>query len=261
MLLFLIPSRKQFTWYFDSLPPTDERLLAIADETGLTEVTRVPPNRIRAIASDGTGRVPWSDLGYDGGNRFEIATPRADFLLRIVAGLQVGLLFTAIRRWKTGAVPCPSFGADLRAAAWGLWIGVASILTSIAVTALLRAEPSDSPWSAIPDLATWPGALLLVFILAIGPVSEEAFFRGVVFQRFPEGRIVLGAVVSAWLFAAIHGALILLPAYFLVGILLAVAFVRGGLMAAILAHVVMNTAGVLWLFRAGRVGAEFSSGA
>lgn len=261
VLLALIPSRDQTTFYFESLPPSDERLIAVAEENGWSEVTRIPPDGIRAIESDDSVPIPWSELGYlGGGTRYQFSTPRADFLLRGLAGLQIGLFAVAVRRWKTGAVPTPVIRFNGRNVGWGLAFGLAIALLSSAMTGLFFTEPPDSPLSALPSPASGPGALLFMVVLLVGPVSEEMFFRGVVLQRFfgSELRLVAGVIVSSWLFAALHGvSILLLPIYFVAGVLLAVAFLKGGLAASIVAHVTVNALAVLWLFRAGRVGAGF----
>lgn len=96
-------------------------------------------------------------------------------------------------------------------------------------------------------------ALSLVLIIGIiGPIAEEVFFRGFAYRAFKE-RLGKGAalVLSALLFAAIHGNPLALFPIFLIGLLLAYIYERTGSLAAPIGlHCANNLMAVLFFFLA-----------
>jgi uncharacterized protein len=104
--------------------------------------------------------------------------------------------------------------------------------------------------------STAPLAILL--IVAVAPIAEELFFRGMLFQAF-ERRFGVwpSAAASAAIFGAVHlepnliASVIILVPIFLFGIELAFIFRRRGtIVTPIVAHMLFNGLGVL-LIRAG----------
>ncbi|HTE19404.1 MAG TPA: type II CAAX endopeptidase family protein [Armatimonadota bacterium] len=99
-----------------------------------------------------------------------------------------------------------------------------------------------------------PVALVLLVLIVglVGPVAEEVFFRGFAYRAFKERFGVRGGVVlSALLFALIHGNPIALVPIFVAGALLAWLYERTGSLAApILLHCGNNLLSVLLYFLA-----------
>lgn len=102
----------------------------------------------------------------------------------------------------------------------------------------------------------------LMFLLAgvVAPIVEETLFRGVVYgwlrARMP---IALAVVVSAVVFAGVHVIPILLPALFVVGMILAVVYEWSkSLWVSILLHAIQNTVAVVAIFAALAMGTPVS---
>lgn len=99
------------------------------------------------------------------------------------------------------------------------------------VVQFLRGRLSASDWATVALLA-----------LVVAPVTEEVIFRGFLYGvlRRPFGAMAaMGA--TALLFAAVHGNLPAVPAYFLLAVGLTLAYERtGSLWTPILMHVIFN---------------------
>ncbi|HWE60936.1 MAG TPA: type II CAAX endopeptidase family protein [Chloroflexota bacterium] len=94
-------------------------------------------------------------------------------------------------------------------------------------------------------------ALVVVTGLLLTPVIEELLFRGVLYQalrrRMPVGS---AALISALIFAVMHGQLLLLIPFTVMGVILALIYERSGsLWPTILVHACNN--GIILLFAAG----------
>ncbi|CAA9333042.1 MAG: hypothetical protein AVDCRST_MAG93-6286 [uncultured Chloroflexia bacterium] len=100
---------------------------------------------------------------------------------------------------------------------------------------------------------SWPNFILMLLLAGVAaPIVEETLFRGVLYGwlriRVP---IVLAVVVSAALFAGVHFIPILLPALFVVGIILAVVYEWSqSLWVPILLHSIQNSVAVIVIFAA-----------
>jgi membrane protease YdiL (CAAX protease family) len=103
------------------------------------------------------------------------------------------------------------------------------------------------------ELVTGAAAPLAIpVIVVIAPITEELFFRGMLFQAF-ERRLDAwrSAVLSAAVFAAVHIEWFVFVITFLFGVYLALIFRRRGtIVTPIIAHMLFNGLGVL-LIRAG----------
>ena len=94
--------------------------------------------------------------------------------------------------------------------------------------------------------------LMLLLAGGVAPVVEEVMFRGLLYgwlrSRMP---VALAVVVSAALFSVAHVIPVLLPALFVVGLTLAVAYeLSGSLWIAILLHSLQNSLAVIAIFAA-----------
>ena len=133
-----------------------------------------------------------------------------------------------------------------------LLVQVAVILTNVLIS-LALGEPFDNPQIALimPDPGDWTamvGILLATSLLA--PFAEELALRAVLYGwlRRHAGPL-LSALVSAMVFAMLHGSLILLPGTFLVGLVLAWVYERSGsLLPCILLHGCFNAISTLLVF-------------
>lgn len=118
-------------------------------------------------------------------------------------------------------------GIALGAGAWVLAALVAAGLSWV-VTQLTGQEPVDD--QIVAGLATsLPPVVAIALIGVLSPMAEELFFRGVALNAWARERSTSVAVIgSALLFGAAHlfgGTLLALPPIFLLGLILAVAYV------------------------------------
>lgn len=102
-------------------------------------------------------------------------------------------------------------------------------------------RPPELP-VAIQEASGIGKAAAALVVIVIGPVAEETFFRGFVYQGLRGSLGVAGAaVISAGLFAGAHADIGLLVPAFLSGLVLTWVFVRTGCLGpAILAHSLQN---------------------
>ena len=173
-------------------------------------------------------------------------------ILLLSAALQVLMLYAALRFTirKYGATPeqlgyCKSEGLS------GWLVPFVGLAASLLLTAAYVLAVQGLGWTSLvpPELppairgAEGLARLSAAFVvIVVGPVAEETFFRGFVFQGL-RGRlgIVGAALVSAALFAGVHGQVgILIPA-FMSGLILTWVFVKTRCLGpAILAHSLQN---------------------
>ena len=167
-----------------------------------------------------------------------------------VLGCCLGALVLARRSGR----PCPRL-------TWpgAIWAG-AGLLAGLAVKfagdLLLRLEAAvvgprlrgNNPLVLYPDLfrRPLPLVILVVALVALVPVAEELFFRGLVYGWL---RARLGpwpaSLIGGLLFAVAHGDLSLLPPLWLAGVALCWLYERSGsLLPGMAAHAALNAAAV-----------------
>ena len=168
------------------------------------------------------------------------------------AALQVLMLYAALRFTirKYGATPeqlgyCKSEGLS------GWLVPFIGLTASLLLTAAYVLVVEGLGWTSLvpPELpeavrgAEGLARLSAAFVvIVVGPVAEETFFRGFVFQGL-RGRlgIVGAAVLSSALFAVVHGDLGILAPAFMSGLILTWVFVKTRCLGpAILAHSLQN---------------------
>lgn len=95
-----------------------------------------------------------------------------------------------------------------------------------------------------------PAVALCISATAFAPVAEEWLFRGLLFRRIGERTgLVAAYLLSASLFAAIHGNLAGLPVYIWLGVVFAFTYrATHGLWPAIVVHMANNAVVLLMLF-------------
>jgi membrane protease YdiL (CAAX protease family) len=135
--------------------------------------------------------------------------------------------------------------AALRAALVGVAAGIAAVLLSAGIGWALQKlglPVEEQAW--LTDLFSDRDALLLIapWIVLIGPVSEEIFFRGYVFRFITEQvSFPAGLIVSSLMFAAIHFNLSGLLVYLGIGVVMAWAYRRTqNLLTPVVGHIVTN---------------------
>jgi membrane protease YdiL (CAAX protease family) len=155
--------------------------------------------------------------------------------LLAVAGLFVaapralaGLRFASER----GVLRSLGLGALLAVPAW---IG-AQLLAAITIRILelMGLRPDVGVAEAAINLVD--PAVVAIALVVVAPVAEEIFFRGIVYNAWLREFGVWRAVVgSAALFALIHGSIFVIPAFFALGIALALLYRRTGSLPASMA--------------------------
>lgn len=110
------------------------------------------------------------------------------------------------------------------------------------------ATPVTSAQRVIARLSGLPWWLALATITVAGPMVEEALFRGCFFGRFRRhGYVVFGMVFSSFAFAAAHRVPLLMPQYFLKGLMLAwLSHRTESLWPAVAVHVAWNIVAVMF---------------
>jgi hypothetical protein len=166
--------------------------------------------------------------------------------------LTVAGLVVALPRALRGARLLPErgllrsilIGLGLAAPAW-----LAAQVISVGVALLLEAVFGISPESGIADeaIAQLDVAVVAMTLVLVGPVAEELFFRGVVYNAWKREYGIWAATLgSAGLFALIHQSVFVLASIFVLGVLLARVYEwTRSLPAAIALHAGYNAISVL----------------
>lgn len=163
--------------------------------------------------------------------------------------------------WKGQRSLVRDFGLRFRPIdlAWGALGGFVALAVSVAGTilwSLLSSEPSPTNTEFLPERPGAPTVVALVVLVAIAtPIVEELFFRGLTLRSI--GRrwnLVVGVIASSLVFGLLHvqgstfaeaAFMVLVTASY--GAVFALLVVRAGgrLGPAIVAHMCVNTVGVL----------------
>jgi membrane protease YdiL (CAAX protease family) len=149
----------------------------------------------------------------------------------------------------------------VREALWGVTAGVVlyvavALVVAVPLTILFNALSStevSTPEQVSADVSTGGKVLAVVLAVAIAPIAEELFFRGVLFRSIRDRRgFAVGALVSAALFGLVHyvpspwkDALLLQSIMVFTGFALAWIYERRGSIAAnMAAHMTFNAIGI-----------------
>jgi membrane protease YdiL (CAAX protease family) len=141
-----------------------------------------------------------------------------------------------------------------------LWYGLAALLLVKIGTAvqLMLAHQSHHVQSGFehfsvvarsPLITALSVGITVLTLVVLGPIVEEVVFRGLLFGALarPLG-VILSALVSAVLFGAGHGDLVLFPSLAALGFIGALAYAAtGNLAVAVLLHAINNAFGALFL--------------
>lgn len=183
----------------------------------------------------------------------------------VFGAVLIGWLRSRTRRWRE-AVRLTERDGWLRTfamgASAGLLIAVVVIFgVSAALVIVFRAltgETVSAPDQLSPDLSTGAQVVAAILVVAVAPVVEELFFRGILFRSLRRHGLWVAAIVSSILFGVVHyvggpapSALFLMIATAFTGLGLALVYEWRGLVASIGAHVAFNAIGVLVIFSTG----------
>ena len=230
----------------------------------MTETAELVPLR-PPTASPLTGRAAWTLLAAVLGVSVAVFGLLAVVVFRVPGGREHGLTLLALSLPVHALGVLATLHAGLRRAGTGwralgferptarllhlLWqvpcLVVVVLLVQVLVFAVLGLEPpaEDEGIDQIaPDVGPVAVLALLLGVVVLAPIWEEAVFRGVVQgglrRRWPAWAAV---PVTAACFAAVHGVPVLLPYLFAMGVGLGVLrVVHRTLWASVLAHGTVN---------------------
>ena len=175
------------------------------------------------------------------------------FLVCLLLGLQAFCLIGAVwwvTIWRNGLswaalglVPLPR-GWGLRSAGAALVAFLLAGAVNLAIQASMEAPQRNPQIDVIaPAGFSWPALIAILALAAVlVPIAEEIFFRGLI-HGWLRRRLSVGwaTAASALLFALLHDIPYLIPAIFLLGIILAQVYERSGsIWAASLTHGIFN---------------------
>ena len=99
--------------------------------------------------------------------------------------------------------------------------------------------------TAVPALTTLSTVLAVLALVIVGPVVEELVFRGLLLGALASRLgILAGAFITALLFGAVHGDLVLFPSLFALGLVTAFAYaLTSNLWVSVTLHALNNALG------------------
>lgn len=104
----------------------------------------------------------------------------------------------------------------------------------------------NNPFLMETELLRWEQALLVLSVVVLGPIWEEVFFRGILYRSMgSRWGVAPAAAVSSLLFALMHGSLLLIPALFVLGVIMVALYESTqSLWYPISAHILFNATSV-----------------
>jgi membrane protease YdiL (CAAX protease family) len=153
-----------------------------------------------------------------------------------------GLLWIAIRRlsWQE---TLRLYSIDWRAALWSALIGLVCWPVVAGMAALIEWGMSlIGPGPEFPWPAGWlESAIYAAGFIVLAPVTEEPIFRGFVLGAWLRRGTVPGLVLAAFLFALLHGQMVVVVPVTLFGIVLGLlAQCTGSIYSSMIAHASYN---------------------
>jgi membrane protease YdiL (CAAX protease family) len=161
--------------------------------------------------------------------------------------LEITLIILIVLNWgkgmsSIGLVPSKIFQGFKKGLIWSAGFGIATAFAFIALF-LIDIDPFALTKANLPEL---PGKIILFFSVAgvVGPIAEEAFFRGILYGFLRRWGVSIAVIVSTMLFVLAHSVSYRLSLPQIVGgILFAVSYeVEGNLMVPMTIHVLGNMA-------------------
>jgi membrane protease YdiL (CAAX protease family) len=161
--------------------------------------------------------------------------------------LEITMIILIVLNWgkgmsSIGLVPSKMVQGFKKGLIWSAGFGIATGIAFIALF-LVDIDPFALIKANLPEMA---GKIILFFSVAgvIGPIAEEAFFRGILYGFLRRWGILIALLVSTLLFVLAHPIAYRLSLPQVVGgILFAVSYeVEGSLIVPITIHVIANMA-------------------
>ncbi len=194
----------------------------------------------------------------------QISAPRltTEFVIAMLAiqsAIPIAAIYLVIIRWRGLSWSALGFRPAPRH-----WYGYAVLIALLTLPAValvnlltqgLVGVPFRNPQLDLlaPDGFTWRGLIgMIVMVGIVAPIVEEVVFRGLLYGWLRRHiGVAAGAVVSAVVFAAVHGIPVLLPALAVTGLVLAIVYERSGsLWPPIIVHGIFNTMMTVALYAA-----------
>jgi membrane protease YdiL (CAAX protease family) len=164
-------------------------------------------------------------------------------LLSMVTGIPAFLLihgkrmFTEDLTTVNERIKLPDFAALL-----GLTLGCGAViqLGLIGLELILQSAGLSLPTGGVPPLQNITDPVALLYIILIGPICEEIIFRGAILRALQPYGANFAIVLSALLFALIHGYLYQAINAFFIGLILAYCAWRFSIKWSMLLHILNN---------------------
>lgn len=188
-------------------------------------------------------------VSIDAAARFVIPKCNCDPLIILGTAriLEITLIILIVLNWgkgisSIGLAPSKMVQGFKKGLVWSAGFGIAAAFAFIALF-LVDIDPLALIKANLPEM---PGEIILFFSVAgvVGPIAEEAFFRGIIYGFLRRWGILIALVLSTLLFVLAHPIAYRIPLPQVVGgILFAVSYeVEGSLMVPITIHVMANMA-------------------
>lgn len=197
-------------------------------------------------------RPPWEQFGYKMARLDRVSPVPGDLAKSAI--VYSALLMTLLAAflfgkgqglsWHDWQGPRPQ--SWRRAIALGAVTALAGIAAAAVYVVVMKLFAVRLPAQEIFAGISLPELLWTVpAIVLLAPLAEELLFRRVIFGRFwREDRTIIGAFVSSLLFAVAHGMPLLIPVFFVHGMLWCWLYRRtGDLLAPMSAHATVNLIG------------------
>jgi membrane protease YdiL (CAAX protease family) len=186
-------------------------------------------------------------------------------LLVVQSAVMIGIIHLVAVRWR--GLSWADLGlrpVDPRWYGRAVAVGIVLIPAVALVNSFLPrivGRPFENPqiYAIAPSGFSWTGLIAMLLLAGVAaPFVEELAFRGLLLPWLRERLGVRAAVVaSALCFAVLHGVPLLIPALIVIGVALAVLYLKSGsLWPAILAHGMFNALMILALYGALAAGVE-----
>ena len=272
------------TFRCSAMPPTDGPLLRwAASQPGMEAVKVTRKGALVTFECHIPSRdapdppIPAATLGYrvrsTNIERHNVGFDSPKFLANLAANpLTAGMLIVSLvaseagfllacawglRRTREAGEQVPAFftGPIGKPILFGAGMGVVALVFGQAWSMLLErlVGPSvniDGAMSLAREFPLWGKIAIGILGTVLAPLGEEYFFRGFLFGRYAAaGRVRLGIIVSALIFACVHLDPLNFVDLFVMGILLAWTYHRSGsLIASMTTHAVNNAVAFAVLF-------------
>ena len=179
--------------------------------------------------------------------RFDTKGPFRRDNVQMAAFMALPLAFVGWTIFQKGAWLRLWFRLRPKALALGVAGGLLLVVAGFAYQAAITAIGYPPPDMVALLREAFPWSVVIAFGGLAAPLGEEMYFRGRLLDLL-DARLGRGgaAILTALAFAALHGIPVLLPIYFVFGLMLAgLRRMSGGLVAPVLAHAINNLLGLL----------------